>query len=157
MRNYIRVIVLSMKFLFSTSVCVAAEESPVGEWLVKDKTAHIRILTCDKALWGIISWVETPGADTNNPDISKRNRPILGLPILLGLQPGKEREWDGNIYNADNGKTYKGNIRMKSENVLYVAGCVLGGLICGGEDWTRMQPSPDPAVSDSTCRQLDTM
>lgn len=127
---------------------VAHEEStPLGEWLVKDQTAHIRIIACNQGLWGMISWAKDPGRDEHNPDIAKRLRPVIGMPILLGMQRKNDNEWDGNIYNADNGKTYKGSIALKAANVLHVEGCVLG-VLCGGEDWTRFTfPSHVPDIN----------
>ena len=116
-------------------------QSPVGQWMVKDKTAHIRIENCGGKLWGVISWVQTPGTDEHNPDPSRRSRSVLGLPILLGLQPGENGRWNGDIYDADNGKKYKGGIRLVSENMLHVEGCIWGGIFCGGEDWMRIGTS----------------
>jgi uncharacterized protein (DUF2147 family) len=46
--------------------------------------------------------------------------------------------WDGRIYNAENGKTYTGNIRLKNASTLRVEGCAFGGLICGGQNWSRV-------------------
>ncbi len=88
---------------FATS---ALAESPVGEWLVEDGTARIRIVSCGSALWGVISWTkETPGTDENNPNPALRNRSVMGLPILINMKPSGQR-WDGEVYNAENGKTY---------------------------------------------------
>lgn len=137
--------------------CPVAEQTtapdPAGEWLVKDKTAHIHIASCNKKLWGVISWVQTPDTDKNNPDASKRNRPVLGLPILLGLQPGDSGEWSGNIYNADNGKIYKGGIHLKSADILHVEGCIFGGILCGGEDWMRLALGQE--TPDGICGQVE--
>src|SRR5579864_369613 len=101
-------------------------QSPVGEWLVKDETAHIRIVSCKDALWGVISWTKGPaGKDENNPDPSKRDRSIICLPILLGMKPA-QGQWDGEVYNAENGKTYTSHISLVSPDVLKIEGCVLG-------------------------------
>jgi uncharacterized protein (DUF2147 family) len=146
---------LSLLFavIASGSPAMDPDQSPAGEWLVKDGTAHIRIALCNGKLWGVISWVNAPDTDKNNPDVSKRGRSTLGLPILLGMQPAKTDEWDGDIYNAENGKIYNGDISLKSANTLHVEGCVFGGLICGGEDWTRLDAQQRQESSDEVCRQ----
>jgi uncharacterized protein (DUF2147 family) len=116
----------------------AVAADPRGDWLVNDKTAVIRIAPCGSALCGHIAWVTKPGGtDTNNPDPAKRNRPILGLPILLSMEPRGTR-WEGEVYNAKDGKTYSSNIALRSDNVLRIEGCVLG-FLCGGEEWTRVK------------------
>jgi uncharacterized protein (DUF2147 family) len=120
-----------------SSMALAAE--PTGEWRVANGEANIRIDTCDGVLWGIISWERKPGIDSFNPNPAERNRPLLGSHVLLGMRPTRPGRWDGEIYNGENGKTYKSHIMLSSPDVLRVEGCVLGGLFCGGEDWTRVK------------------
>jgi uncharacterized protein (DUF2147 family) len=127
----------------------AAKPDPVGDWLVSDATAIIRIARCADALCGNVAWTKNPGGvDENNPDPAKRSRPILGLPILLDMKPAGDNRWDGDVYNADNGKTYTSHIWLKSPDVLRIEGCVLG-ILCGGQDWSRtaqlQTTAPPPA------------
>lgn len=119
---------------------------PVGEWLVKDGNARIRIEPCANGLWGFISWVQEAGTDRKNPDPAKRSRSIVGVPILRGMMPTKPNKWEGEVYNAESGKMYAANITLVSDDVLKIEGCVLGGLFCGGENWTRVQPSDHKAA-----------
>src|SRR5215470_2053536 len=116
---------------------VAAE--PTGEWRTANGLANIRIDDCDGVLWGIISWEkEAGGVDSYNPDPAERNRPTLGLHILLAMKPTKPGVWQGEVYNAENGKTYDSRISLTSPDVLKIEGCVLG-FLCGGENWTRVK------------------
>jgi uncharacterized protein (DUF2147 family) len=129
----------------------ALAADPAGNWLVKDQTAIIRIAPCADAFCGTIAWTSQPGLDENNPDPTKRDRPIVGTQILLGMKPagggtggtggasgtsgtGGNR-WDGEIYNPENGKTYSGHIILLSPDLLRIEGCLL--IFCGGENWTR--------------------
>ena len=124
-----------------------------GEWLVKDATAKIRVENCGGTVWGVVSWEKTPGGtDAQNPDPSKRNRPTLGLPILLNMQQKQPDRWDGEVYNAQNGKTYDSHISLVNPDTLRIEGCVLG-FLCGGENWTRVsepQRAPQPHVAAAT-------
>jgi uncharacterized protein (DUF2147 family) len=124
--------------LLSFACVPAPAAEPSGEWLVKDGNARIRIEACENGLWGFISWTRQPGTDRNNPDPAKRNRPIVGVPILRGMMPVKPNRWEGEVYNAENGKLYSASITLLSNDVLKIEGCVLGGLFCGGENWTRV-------------------
>jgi uncharacterized protein (DUF2147 family) len=120
----------------------AAEPQPIGEWQVANGAANIRIDDCDGALWGIISWEKEPGGtDSNNPNPAERNRPTLGLHILLNMRLTKPGLWQGQVYNAENGKTYDSKISLVSADVLRIEGCILG-FLCGGENWTRVKPEP---------------
>jgi uncharacterized protein (DUF2147 family) len=127
---------------------MAAE--PWGEWLVAEKTAHIRVVDCMGALVGVVAWEKEGGADAKNPDPAKRTRPTLGMPILLGMKPAAAGRWDGAIYNSENGKTYSGGVRMIDDAHLRITGCILG-FLCGGETWTRTGPAPagELAASDA--------
>jgi uncharacterized protein (DUF2147 family) len=124
--------------LLATAAAPAAPPSPVGEWLVANGSAHIRIVDCGGQLWGVVSWEKKPGRDRQNPDPAKRNRPTLGMPVLLHMTPGDERgRWEGEVYNADDGNSYDASIALRNADVLHVEGCALG-ILCGGEDWTRL-------------------
>ena len=113
----------------------ALAADPTGNWLVKDQTAVIRIAPCADALCGTIAWTSQPGTDEHNPDPSKRDRPIVGTQIIVGMKPAGGNRWDGEIYNPENGKTYSGHIILLSPDVLRIEGCLL--IFCGGENWTR--------------------
>ena len=61
------------------------------------------------------------------------------------MKPATGDKWEGQIYNAQNGKMYQANVSLKSDNELKVRGCVFGGLFCGGETWTRVTGISGPA------------
>jgi uncharacterized protein (DUF2147 family) len=128
----------------------ASAADPTGDWLTENGAAVIRIEQCEEALCGAIAWVKTPGTDRNNPNPAKRSDDIVGLPILLGMKPVSDNRWEGQVYNAENGKNYLAYISLVEPDVLRIKGCVLGGLFCGGENWTRQtepMPSMPPAAS----------
>jgi uncharacterized protein (DUF2147 family) len=117
----------------------AAAAEPSGEWRTANGLANVRIDDCDGVLWGIISWEKEPGGvDSYNPNPAERSRPTLGLHILLAMKPTKPGLWQGEVYNAENGKTYDSRISLTSPDVLRIEGCVLG-FLCGGENWTRVK------------------
>jgi len=111
---------------------------PTGEWLVAKRIARIKIVDCSGRLWGVVSWEAQPGTDSKNPDPNLRTRPTLGMPILLGMTPSSSRpnQWEGQIYNSEDGQTYSASITLSDPNTLRVQGCVLG-FLCGGENWSR--------------------
>lgn len=131
--------------LLTGSLPAAADPLPTGDWRTADGRATIRIEDCDGALWGIVAWEKEPGIDSDNPNPAKRGRPTLGLPILRGMKQTRPGLWEGEVYNADNGKTYESRISVPEPDVLRIEGCVLG-FLCGGENWTRIGvPAVQPA------------
>src|SRR5262245_49613054 len=124
---------------------VAMAAAPAGEWLVASKSAHIRIVDCEGLLWGVVSWEARAGVDDKNPDLAKRGRPTLGMAVLLALKASGPNRWEGSLYNSKNGKTYTGGVTLLGPDRMRVRGCVLG-ILCGGEDWTRVNEAVREAV-----------
>ena len=78
-----------------------------------------------------------PKTDKNNTEASLRNRPMIGVPIVLGMKPsGTPDQWSGNVYNASDGKTYTGSFTMTGPNSAELKGCVMS-IICKTQTWTR--------------------
>jgi uncharacterized protein (DUF2147 family) len=124
---------------------LAADPSPLGDWLVKEGYAHIRIDNCGGKLWGIVVWEKEPGVDSENPDPAKKSRPTLGMPVLMGLAPTKPNRWEGEIYNSQNGKMYGANISVVDESTLDLEGCLVWPL-CQTQKWTRVKTPPPNAT-----------
>ena len=119
---------------------------PVGKWLTKDGKATVAIARCSDALCGTIVALKEPNdpatgkpkTDVNNPEARKRGRPMIGVQIVFDMKPnGKPDAWDGQVYNAEDGKTYTGSITLTGANTLDLKGCALGGLVCKTQTWTR--------------------
>src|SRR4051794_32660615 len=126
--------------------CSAHAEEPTGNWLTQGGNSKIKIADCAGALCGTIIWLKEPNdpetgkpkTDKNNSDSAKRSRPLMGVQIVLGMKPNGADKWAGQVYNAEDGKTYTGNIAFSGGNSLTLQGCALGGLVCKGQTWTKV-------------------
>ena len=124
----------------------ALAADPTGVWLTQTGTSRIRVADCGGALCGTIIWLKEPNdpdtgkpkTDKNNSDAAKRSRPLLGVQIVLGMKPAGADKWTGQVYNAEDGKTYSGNLTFSGGNSLQLQGCALGGLVCKGQTWTKV-------------------
>jgi uncharacterized protein (DUF2147 family) len=137
-RNIMRTVTYSGIF-FATGFAPAFAVDPTGDWRVADGVANIRVAECNGSMWGAVAWEKMPGGrDKNNPDVSKQNRPTLGMPILIDMKkkPGVD-QWEGQVYNAKDGQSYSSTIKPAGPDQLEIQGCVLG-FLCGGETWTRV-------------------
>ena len=133
----------------------ARAADPTGDWRVADGVANIRVAQCGGSMWGVVAWEKQPGGrDSNNPDVSKRSRPTLGMPILLDMKkkPGAD-SWEGHVYNAKDGQTYSSSITPVDAEHLQIRGCVLG-FLCGGETWTRVAPPIASSPVNSMARSV---
>ena len=58
------------------------------------------------------------------------------MQLILGLA-AEDNGYVGEIYNADNGKTYEVKLWREDDGHLNVKGCVLK-ILCGSQVWTRV-------------------
>jgi uncharacterized protein (DUF2147 family) len=139
-----RHLIAAAALLILTSQGARAEE-PVGNWLTQAGTSRIRVADCGGALCGTIVGLKEPNdpdtgkpkTDKNNSDTAKRSRPLIGVQIVLGMKPAGTDKWTGQVYNAEDGKTYSGNLTFSGGDSLQLQGCALGGLVCKSQTWTK--------------------
>jgi len=131
---------------FFAAALPARAADPVGVWLTDDDDARVRIYRCGEDLCGaILSLREPNDPDTGQPkldklnkDETKRARPVVGIELITGLKTkGAADQWEGSLYNPEDGNTYIGILTVQSLLTLKLQGCVLGGLICKSETWKR--------------------
>ena len=126
-----------------------SDNDPSGIWLTQGQDAHIQVSRCGAGVCGRIVWLREPNdpktnqphVDDKNPNPALQKRSIMGLSILIGMRPSGPSKWSGQIYNADDGKTYIAHVTANDNGTLEVKGCVAGGMLCGGETWTKVMTS----------------
>ena len=149
-RNVVITVVAASVVLLAVPALAA---DPTGDWRVADGVANIRVAQCGGSMWGAVAWEQSPGGrEKNNPDISKQNRPTLGMPILIDMKkkPGVDA-WEGQVYNAKDGQLYSSTIKPIGADQLEIQGCVLG-FLCGGETWTRVGPPIPSSPANSMAK-----
>ena len=127
-----------------TAIVPANASDLAGTWLIEDRTAKVRIFMCGEAICGNVAWLSQPLDDVTgkpqtdklNVDPDRRNRPMLGVAVFLGMQKNSEdNKWLGRIYNPDDGSTYMGSIELINATLLKVKACV--SIYCKTEIWNR--------------------
>src|SRR5262245_35376285 len=81
--------------LAGASALPSLAADPLGNWLTEKSEATIRIVNCGAELCGTIVALKEPNdpatgrpkTDKNNPDASKRNRPVVGITMVFGMKP----------------------------------------------------------------------
>lgn len=121
----------------------------IGKWLTEEEKGHVLIYPCEsqegycgKIVWTQQSEKDKPlEKDKNNPDPEKRDRKILGLEILEGLEYNAEEEtWEGGkIYDPEKGKKYKCYAELENPDKLKLRGYVGISLVGRSSYWTRIE------------------
>ncbi len=133
---------LPLAVLAATLSWTAALAEPasdvIGRWRDSDGESEIQITRCGQALCGTIVWLKQPRIDRLNPDTALRHRSLMGVRVLSGFRPDSSgTTLSGEGYNPEDGRSYKTTLELTSATTLLVKGCVLGGLICDDDIWTR--------------------
>jgi uncharacterized protein (DUF2147 family) len=123
----------------------AATDAVFGRWLVENAEAVIEISPCGDEACGRVVWLQAawdagggPKRDIQNPDPSRRSRPLCGLRLIEGLSPAGDGSWeDGTIYSARDGRTYGFEIRPDGPDRLHVRGYFGISLLGGSQTWVR--------------------
>ncbi|MGB7127273.1 MAG: DUF2147 domain-containing protein [Methylovirgula sp.] len=103
----------------------SASPGPVGEWLIADGSADVAIRPCGANLCGFVSW-------------SKDAANLVGREVLIDMRPVGDL-WSGTVVNAQDGQRYDARMMLVSDGVLKIEGCVLGGIFCGDQQWSRVK------------------
>lgn len=113
-----------------------------GYWYTPDRDSLVLIADCgDGTPCGTVTWVDPERAkvlvDENNRDETLKGRPIEGITLLAGFEEASKGWRGGEIYNPENGATYRAKLRRTGADTLEVKGCV--GPICKGMVWPRAE------------------
>ncbi|GGF59546.1 hypothetical protein GCM10007301_19120 [Azorhizobium oxalatiphilum] len=114
-----------------------------GLWATPVHGGQVEIAKCGASVCGRIVTSDgikaDPGLkDTKNSDASKRDRALKGQQILGGFSGGPTEWSGGQIYNAEDGKTYSASLTLDGDNTLKVRGCIVVPL-CQTQTWTRVR------------------
>lgn len=150
--------------LIPTGLAQAASANPTGIWRKAkqgERPGKMEVFRCGagkKLLCAKIVWLQQPNDskgkplhDIRNSNTSMRARPILGLPIINGMQPVSANQWKGSIYNPEDGNTYSATLTLVSRNQIHLKGCK-AWLLCGERTWLRTtmpKTEPEPQIEAS--------
>lgn len=154
MKNIFMVLTLGILLVMASSAGAQKPEVIVGKWWNEEKDAQIEIYPCDAKRCGKIVWLKEPNypdndprgmegkpkVDRENPDVSQRERSLLGMNLVWGFTPSGENLWEGGfIYNPRDGKTYKCKLTLENPDRLKVRGFIGISLIGKTNIWTRVK------------------
>jgi uncharacterized protein (DUF2147 family) len=110
---------------------------PSGTWMSESGKTKVRIAPCggDGYCGTILAVMGGAQTDVNNPDAAKRSRALVGSLLINRMHPDGA-SFKGELYDYTSGKTYTGKMTANGDK-LDLAGCILGGLICRSETWSR--------------------
>ncbi|MDQ8204582.1 DUF2147 domain-containing protein [Pelagicoccus sp. SDUM812003] len=138
-----------LPLLFLLIPCAFANESPVGLWrTIDDETGEAKSLVRisrdkDGTLKGVVEQILAPDRRDRvceECEGERRDQPILGMTILWGFKPNKNKWSGGEILDPNNGKIYSAHLRLRKHGqVLDVRGYIGISLIGRSQLWQRVK------------------
>lgn len=129
-------ILAALGLLMLAGSAQAQAPDPSGTYLSESGETRVRIARCGQAYCGTIVSVQGDAKDANNPDPNQRGRSLVGVQMISNITPSGDG-FTGQLYNYKDGKTYSGKMSFQGK-AMQLSGCVLGGLICRSQTWTKV-------------------
>jgi len=106
------------------------------EWRNPSNSVHVRIDKCDGKLCGTVTWA----SDKAQADARKGGTPnLIGTRLFRDLEPAGAGKWRGKVFVPDIRKTFSGTLSFADSNTMVGKGCVLFGVICKSQTWSRVR------------------
>lgn len=114
-----------------------AQSNIDGTYTDQGGYVEIRVAPCGNARCGTITRIirNKPGEtnrDRHNDNPALRDRTITGIRVLSGLR-WNDGAWRGEVYNPEDGGTYRAVVRPGSNGSLRVEGCIT--VFCRTVTW----------------------
>lgn len=126
-------------FAFLTSLFLAAAPASAqaleGQWTNYKKNVVVQVERCGTAYCGRVVQASAKAKEKAR----KGGTPnLVGTQILTGLTPVGGGKFRGKAFVPKRNIHATATVRQVSDDVMQVQGCVLGGLLCDSERWTRV-------------------
>ena len=113
----------------------ASAQALEGQWTNYKKNVVVQVERCGPAYCGRV----IQASDRAKEKARKGGTPnLVGTQILTGLKPVGEGQFRGRAFVPKRNIHATATVKQISDTVMQVQGCVLGGLLCDSERWTRI-------------------
>ena len=125
-------LIASIVLLAASPVSAQALE---GQWTNYKKNVVVQVERCGSAYCGrVVQATEKAKAKARKGGTPN----LVGTQILTGLVPAGQGKFRGRAFVPKRNIHATATVRQLSDDVMQVQGCVLGGLLCDNERWTRV-------------------
>ena len=129
-----------MKIILAASLLLAAPatasaQALEGQWTNYKKNVVVQVERCGAAYCGRVVQASAKAQEKARKGGTPR---LIGTQILTGLKPVGDGRFRGRAFVPKRNIHATATVRQLNDNVMQVQGCVLGGLLCDNEKWTRV-------------------
>lgn len=130
-----KVLAMALLLTLSSSANAATAATPIGLWQNPRGTIVVQTRHCgQQLLCGSIVWAGPKAiADARDAGVDT----LVGTELLSDYRASGAGRWTGRVYVPDQGRHFYSTIELRTPDSLRISGCILGGLICKRQEWTR--------------------
>ena len=123
-----RVLMAAMTFAAAMSAgsALAASTPLDGNWARGDGNAKVVIKPCGSDMCAVNTWIK-PGHESEK----------VGDKLVMTISQDSDSSYSGKAFDPQRNMTYKLSIDV-SAKAMTTKGCVLGGVLCKSQNWTRI-------------------
>ena len=127
--------ILALASLALLAAAPVSAQQLEGQWTNYKKNVVVQVERCGAAFCGRV----IQASEKAKAKARKGGTPnLIGTQILTGLTPVGEGKFRGRAFVPKRNIHATATVRQVSDDVMQVQGCVLGGLLCDSERWTRV-------------------
>jgi uncharacterized protein (DUF2147 family) len=136
MRKFATTLALALAVVGTVAAAAQAPaESPMyGVWLNHKGNVKVETKPCGQYMCGTVVWA-SPDALKEARDSGTDN--LVGLQLMRQYHPTTKGEWEGSVFVPDLKRTFYSRLYRLSDDKIRISGCILGGLLCKYQTWTR--------------------
>lgn len=113
----------------------ASAQALEGQWTNHKKNVVVQVERCGAAYCGRVVQASAKAQENARKGGTPK---LVGTQILTGLKPIGGGKFRGRAFVPKRNVHATATVRQLSNDVMQVQGCVLGGLLCDNEKWTRV-------------------
>ena len=118
------------------AAAVPAKSPSYGVWQNPANSVHVAARPCGDKMCGVVVWANAKA----KADAAKGGNPhLVGMDLFREFTQIDDKQWKGRVYVPDINKTFSGTVTVVGANTLTGKGCLLGGIGCKSQTWTRVK------------------
>jgi uncharacterized protein (DUF2147 family) len=127
---------LFLSFALLPMASAAYAEPIEGRWQNPKDSVIIDVAPCGAGTWcGRVTWASPKAKADARKGGTER---LVGTQLLTGLKPDGNGGWKGRAYLPKRNMRANAIIRTAGFDTMVVRGCLVGGMICKEQRWTRV-------------------
>ena len=137
MRRPIIALLLATLALGGPALAAVPSKHPsYGVWHNPANSVHVAARPCGDKMCGVVVWANAKA----KADAAKGGNPkLVGMNLFEDFTQVDDTHWKGKVYVPDIDKTFSGTVTVVNHNTLTGKGCLIGGIGCKSQTWTRVK------------------